>query len=105
MTTPPAFYRRAEGDALEPTDLAAGPEWVPGSQHASVVTALMARAVEATPSTAPLRLTRLTVDLSRVVPTGLTRARSSVRRDGSRVQVVDVDLTVDGKIKASANAL
>lgn len=103
--TSAAFYRRDDGGGLVPTELAAGPAWLPGSQHGSAVTALMARAVEATPSAGPMHLARLTVDLSRRVPTGPTEVRSAIARDGRRVQLVETDLVVDGEVRARAHAL
>ncbi|MGD9794141.1 MAG: acyl-CoA thioesterase domain-containing protein, partial [Acidimicrobiia bacterium] len=90
----PAFYER-RGDLLWPGALAAGPPWLPGTQHGSMVTALMARAADQTPSPVPMQLVRLTVDLSRPVPTGLTRVDVRISRDGKRLQALDLELIVD----------
>lgn len=99
-----AFYER-RGDELFPGTLAAGPPWLPGTQHGSMVTALMARAAEQMPSVAPMQLTRLTVDLSRPVPTGATHVDARVRRDGRRLQVLDLELRVDGVTVSRGSAL
>ncbi|HVV31406.1 MAG TPA: thioesterase family protein [Mycobacteriales bacterium] len=98
------FYRSRDG-SLCPTPLAAGPPWLPGTQHGSMIVALAARAVAGVPSAVPMQLARLTVDLSRPVPIGATTVRTSVSRDGRRVQVVDLDVEVEGVVRARASAL
>jgi Thioesterase-like superfamily len=52
-----------------------------------------------------MQVARLTVDLSRTVPTGPTEVRVSVQRDGRRLQVIDAELLVDGVVRARANSL
>jgi hypothetical protein len=99
------FYSRGDGDELLPTELAAGPPWLPGTQHGSAVTALMARAVEATPAATEMHLSRLTVDLSRPVPFGTTTVEATIVRDGRRLQVLDVVLRVDGQSYSRASAM
>lgn len=83
-----------DGERLIPTGISVGP--IAGAQHGSAVAAIVTRAVEATPSPVPMDVVRVTVDLSRVVPMGITETRVNVRRAGKRVQVVDVTLLVDG---------
>lgn len=99
-----AFYHR-DGEVLQPTPLAAGPPWLPGTQHGSAIAALATRQAEQTPAAAAMQLARLTVDLSRAVPTGPTSVRASVSRDGRRVQVIDLEIVVAGEVKARACAL
>lgn len=99
------FYSRGNGQELLPTELAAGPPWLPGTQHGSAVTALMARAVEATPAATTMHLSRLTVDLSRPVPFGPTTVETAIVRDGRRVQVLDVVLRVNGDPYSRASAM
>jgi hypothetical protein len=103
--TTPAFYESEPSGALQPTALAAGPPWLPGTQHGSMVAALIARAAEAVPAAVPMQLARLSVDLTRAVPTGRTRLRTSVAREGRRVQVVDVELLVAGEVRARGSVL
>lgn len=83
-----------DGERLIPTGVAVGP--IGGAQHGAAVAAIVARAVEAAPSPVPMDIVRLTIDLSRRVPLGVTEARANVRRGGKRVQVVEVTLLVDG---------
>jgi hypothetical protein len=98
------FYQRAGEGLLVPTELAYGPPWLPGTQHGSMVAALMARAVEATPSAVAMHLTRLGVDLSRPVPLGRTRVDAEVTREGRRLQMLALTLVVDDRVQARGTA-
>ena len=100
-----AFYAPGGDGELHPSALAAGPPWLPDTQHGSMVTALMARSVEATPAAAPMHLTRLTVDMSRPVPMAPTRLETTVVRDGRRLQVLDITVVVGGRPCARGSAL
>src|SRR5439155_11424662 len=99
------FYRLDDNGDLLPNPLAEGPPWLPGTQHGSMVTALLARAIEAAPSAVPMRLGRLTVELARAVPMGPTQVEVKATRDGKRVQVLDAHLVVDGEVGARGTAL
>ncbi|MDO8389861.1 MAG: thioesterase family protein [Actinomycetota bacterium] len=83
-----------DSDRLIATGVAVGP--IIGAQHGAAVAAVVARAVDAVPSPVPMDIVRLTIDLSRRVPMGVTETRVNVRRAGERVQVVEVTLLVDG---------
>lgn len=89
-----SHWLELDGERLIPTGLGVGP--IPTAQHGSVVAAIVARAVEATPTPVPMDVVRLTIDLSKAVPLGVTETRVEVRRAGRRIQVVDVFLLVDG---------
>jgi hypothetical protein len=93
-----------DGDLLIPQPSACGP-WFPGVQHGGAITGLVARAIEATPSAQPMMLTRLTVDMSRKVPMGLTRVDVEIVRDGKRVQALECHYVVDGEIVGRASAM
>jgi len=99
------FYRLTENGDLVPTPLAAGPPWMPSLQHGSMVTALLARAIEAAPSAAPMRLARLTVELARAVPMGPTQVEVKATRDGRRLQAFDAHVVVEGEVRARGTAL
>jgi hypothetical protein len=100
-----AFYSVDPDGGLRPTARAGGPPWLPGTQHGSMVTALMARAVEAAPAPGPMQLSRLTVELARPVPLGSTRVETVIARGGKRVQTLDVTLLVDGEPWSRGSAL
>ncbi len=90
--TEPLFRR--DGELLVPTDSARGP-WTPDALHGGAVAALLARAVEPLPSAQPMRVARMTVDLTRAVPWTPLRVRTRIVRDGRRVQLVEAALTSD----------
>ena len=97
MTAAPAnpiFHR--DGDRYVATALARGP-WDPDSAHGGAPAALLAAAIDATPSLSPMQGTRLTYDLVRPVPL-LTPLHLDIEvvREGRRIQVVDVRLTTAG---------
>lgn len=79
-----------------PTGVAVSPH-AEDAQHGSAIAALVARAAERTGSPVPMDIVRITVDLSRRVPTGLTSTAVDVRRAGKRVQVLDVTVLVEGQ--------
>jgi hypothetical protein len=67
--------------------------WDPEAQHGGPVQALLARAVEHTPTLVPMQVVRLTHDLIRPVPIGkkLT-VTTEIIREGKRIQLVDAVL-------------
>jgi hypothetical protein len=67
--------------------------WDPESQHGGPVQALLARAVELTPTLVPMQVVRLTHDLIRPVPIGKKLTVSTdIIREGKRIQLVDAVL-------------
>lgn len=86
------FHR--DGDRVVPTDLTQGP-WDPNAQHGGPVSALLADAIERTETPAPMRVTRLTIELMRPVPLTPLRVRTEVLRTGRKVQLVQAVLTAD----------
>jgi acyl-coenzyme A thioesterase PaaI-like protein len=82
----------ADGAVLVPTGSARGP-WSEGALHGGAVAGILARAVEPVPSAQPMRVTRMTLDLTRAVPWAPIRVRTRVVRDGRRVQVVEAVVT------------
>ncbi len=86
----PVFH--LDGSSYVATSLARGP-WDPAACHGGAPAALIAAAVDATPSLAPMQGVRLTYDLVRPVPVGVPlHLDTEVVRDGRRIQVVDVRL-------------
>jgi hypothetical protein len=84
----------ADGDRLIPTDSARGP-WSPDALHGGAVAAILARAIEPLPSAQPMRVTRMTLDLTRAVPWTPLRVRTRIVRDGRRVQLIEATVTSD----------
>lgn len=103
MTRPGALFVR-DGDRYLPTERTQGP-WAIGFQFGGAPAALVAHVVEAVPTLAPMMVARLTVDLLRPVPMEPLEVHTEVRREGKRLQVVDVSLRVDGLEVVAATAL
>lgn len=92
-----------DGDVAVPTAYTAGP-WGP-MQHGGAPGSLIARTAEMTPSLAPMRIARITIDLMRPVPIApLTIARRVVR-EGKKLQLLQVNLLADGVEVTRASVL
>jgi len=98
-----AFYR-AEGGLYHPLQPATAP-WTRKHQNGTSIGGLLTREIERAPMSAPLRLARITIELSRAVPLAPTEARARVVRDGRRQQLVEAELLVDGEAYATAVGL
>jgi Thioesterase-like superfamily len=80
--------------------------WHPEHQHGGPVQALLARAVEQTPTLVPMSVARLTHDLFRPVPIGPRLTVSAeIVREGKKIQVVDAVLRVGDVEHARTRAL
>ncbi|MCX2929218.1 thioesterase family protein [Mycobacterium sp. CVI_P3] len=96
-------YLVRDGDVLLPGAAAQGP-WGPTiSGH--VVGGILARSLEDVGSGPGLQPARLTVDLLR--PTAITplEVRTTVRRDGRRIRLVDAELLQDDVVVSRASAM
>jgi hypothetical protein len=93
-----------DGDSFVPTELTRG-GWDDRHQHGSPPSGLLARAVEAVPTAAPMQVVRFTVDLFRPVPLIPLHTATDVIRDGRRIQVVDAALFAGGVQVGRATAL
>jgi hypothetical protein len=105
VTDPIAFFTH-QGDALVPTPLACS-MWSEDQMHGVALSGALARAAEACLATAgrtDLRPARWTVDLfkpARMVPCSFA---TEVVREGSRICLVDVTMTQEGRRVARASA-
>lgn len=91
------------GDVATPTPHAAGP-WFAEQQHGASVFGLLTRFVDQVPSAAPMRLTRLTADMSRPIPMEPCSVRTTILRDGRRVQSLAATVEHEGTVVARAFA-
>jgi hypothetical protein len=94
---------RLDGEHVVPTEHARGP-WFDDQQHGASLLGLLARFLERVPSAAPMRLTRITADLSRPVPMRPFEVEARALRDGRRVQSLVAELRVDGVVLSRAFA-
>lgn len=88
---------RLEGSRVVTGPMAGGP-WDPKMQHGSAPSALITALAEAVPTTVPMRVARLTVDLMRPVPVAPLEVKTEILREGRKIQLCNIDLIADGKL-------
>lgn len=94
-----------DGDGFVGTELIGG-GWNPEEANGGTVLALLGQCLHEVPSLVPMSLSRFTADLVRPVPVGRRlEVRSSVVREGKKIQVVDLRLVVDDVEHVRATAL
>jgi hypothetical protein len=100
---PTAILRR-DGARLVPTLFAQGP-WNPTHLHGGPICGVLARAIEVCESPVPMRLVRMTVEMTRAVPMSPFSVHAEVTRAGKRIQQIDARIEVDGQTLVRATAL
>ena len=107
MTNPresDAFYVALDDNRYASTMHTSGP-WDPALQHAGPPSALLARAIERTPSPWPAAvMTRVTIDLLGAVPVAELTVTTNVLRSGRSVELVQAELSSEGRVAARATA-
>jgi hypothetical protein len=98
-----AVFRR-EGERLLPQLLAQGP-WDPKHLHGGPICGVLARAVEACASPGPMRVARMTVEMTRAVPMEPFAVHADVTRSGRRIQQIDARIEAGGRVLARASVL
>ena len=86
-----------DGDRFVPTELTRG-GWTDDTQHGGPPAGLLGRFIELVPTAAPMQIVRCTIDLFRPIPLRPLTAKTEVRREGRRIQVVDAFL-FDGDVE------
>ncbi|MGA7272524.1 MAG: thioesterase family protein [Acidimicrobiia bacterium] len=99
----PALFRSEDG-FMVPTGLTRG-GWSDEAQHGSPPVGLLARAVERQPTSVPMQVVRLTVDLFREVPLTPLSIETEVLREGLRIQLVQVRLLAGSRQVGQAQGL
>jgi hypothetical protein len=93
-----------DGEAFVPSIHARGP-WDAESLHGGAPTALLARAIEALETPAPMRCVRLAVEFPRAVPLEPVLAEARLTRPGKKLALAEARLTtLDGTEVLRANA-
>jgi hypothetical protein len=100
----PAGVLARDGDALVPSWLAQGP-WNPEHMHGGPVCGALGRAIEACEAPVPMRVARMTVEMTRAVPMAPFRVLAEVTRAGRRIQQIDARIEAEGRVLARATAL
>jgi hypothetical protein len=99
-----SFYLPLGGNRFAATAHTSGP-WDPALQHAGPPSALLARSIEQTPSAWPgAVITRVTIDLLGPVPVADLAVSTQVLRSGRSVELVQAELSSDGRAAARATA-
>lgn len=98
------YVYRLEGGRALATPVAGGP-WDKTMQHGSAPSSLIVAVAEATPTRDPMRVARLTVDLMRPVPVAPLDIRTTVVREGRKIQLCQVDLEADGVLVVRGSVL
>lgn len=100
---PAAIFRR-EGARLVPSLFAQGP-WNPEHLHGGPICGVLARAIEACESPVPMRVVRMSVEMTRAVPMAPFTASAEVTRAGKRIQQIDARIEAGGQTLVRATAL
>jgi hypothetical protein len=98
-----AIYR-IDGNRVETSPNAAGP-WDATMQHGSAPAALVTWAAEAIPTSAPMQIVRVTIDLMRPVPVAPLTFETEVLREGRKIQLCAVRLLADNILVVRATVL
>jgi hypothetical protein len=94
-----------DGEQLVPTSLVAGP-WDPDHAHGGATAALLAHLIERAPAEVEMIVVRLTIELMRPVRRRPLTTRTTVVRQGRRVQLVRAEIAEDaGPVVAACTAL
>ncbi len=98
-----SFYVRVDEQTYDPTELTRGP-WDAYAQHAGPPAALLGHVIEAK-SRKGMRIARITFDILRPVPLSTLRATTRTIHQGRSVEIIEAELTNNGRIVMRANAL
>ncbi len=93
---PDSFYRDLGDGRFESTHATVGP-WSANSQHAGPPSALLGRALERHEARDDLRVARVTLEIPRPVPVGELCVSARTVRSGKRSELLEADITADGK--------
>lgn len=96
------FLYARDGEFFLPTD-ASGSPWHPSVLHGGSATGLLGFAIEALVP-AGYFVTRISMDLMRPVPKAPLAVRAGIARDGSRLKIIEVEVTHNGKPVCRASA-
>ena len=95
---------RVDGDRVVTSADAAGP-WDPRMQHGSAPAGLVVWAAEAIPTSVPMQIARVTIDLMRPVPVAPLTIATEVLREGRKIQLCEIKLLADGVQVVGATVL
>ena len=95
---------RIDGNRVETSPNAAGP-WDATMQHGSAPAALVTWAAEAIPTSVPMQIVRVSIDLMRPVPVAPLTIETEVLREGRKIQLCAVRLLANNVVVVRATVL
>jgi hypothetical protein len=95
---------RVDGNRAVTSPDAAGP-WDARMQHGSAPPSLVVWAAEAIPTSVPMQIARVTIDLMRPVPVAPLTIETDVLREGRKIQLCAIKLLADGVVVVGATVL
>jgi len=98
-----ALFRRS-GEGFVALEGTVGP-WDPRMQSGVALCGVMAQALEAQPTLAPMAFARFHLDILRPVPIGAFRVACAPIKDGPRMQLLEAQLVMEGEVLARAYGL
>src|SRR3954452_13666572 len=98
-----AIYR-VDGNRVETGPNSAGP-WDASMQHGSAPAALVTWAAEAIPTSAPMQIVSVSIDLMRPVPVAPLTIETEGRRQGRKIQLCAVQLLAGNVVVVRASVL
>lgn len=78
--------------------------WSPLTQHLGPPSALLVRAMEQLPSSVPMTIARVTVEILGPVPVAELSVTAAVDRPGRSVELLSAELSADGRVAVRARA-
>lgn len=98
-----AIYR-VDGNRVLTSPNAAGP-WDPRMQHGSAPASLVVWAAERVPTTVPMAIARVTIDLMRPVPLAPLTIETEILREGRKILLCGIRLLAEGVVVVGATVL
>lgn len=97
------FYEPLGDGRYQSTVHTAGP-WSPLTQHLGPPSALLVREMERLPSSAPMTIARVTVEILGPVPVAELSVTAAVDRPGRSVELLSGELSAEGRVAVRARA-
>src|SRR5438477_12220664 len=95
---------RVDGHRVVASPHAAGP-WDARMQHGSAPASLVTWAAERIPTSVPMHIARVSIDLMRPVPVAPLTLETEVLREGRKIQLCAVRLLANGVVVVAATVL
>ncbi len=103
IVLPAAFFRQTGKNTFEPSEATIGP-WSPEFQHGGPPSALLTHALRTYPSSLPLKITRVTIEILSAVPVKPCEISIEVVRGGKRIELLRGEYRAEGKTYLIAHA-